>query len=238
MITDISIENITELLVHQLNSWWGDAYSQAIVRDNVAEALEKVEQGYSGLSAQHFCENGVVKFSPFHSVSWSVFLYRLSRILFLQENLREANVVYYLNKIIHSIDWFYGVDLPVHFMAEHPLGTILGKASYGDYLFVYQGVTVGGNRKDGKLYYPVLGENVVLYANATLLGDTHIGNNVIISANTYLISENVPDNCIVFGKTPNVVIKQKTEKEIYQMTRAFWNWDNRGTTLVSDRASS
>ena len=49
MITDISIENITELLVHQLSSWWG-AYSQAIARDNVAEALEKVEQGYSSIN--------------------------------------------------------------------------------------------------------------------------------------------------------------------------------------------
>ena len=53
-------------------------------------------------------------------------------------------------------------------MAEHPLGSVLGKADYGDYLFVYQGTTIGENRKGDKLFYPVLGNNILLYANSTI----------------------------------------------------------------------
>lgn len=109
-------------------------------------------------------------------------------------------------------------------MAEHPLGSVLGKAQYSDYLFVYQGTTIGGNRKKGKLYYPKLGKNVVLYANATILGETTIGNNVIVSSNTYIINEKVPDNCIVFGQSPNIVIKEKSEPEILEMTKHIWRW--------------
>ena len=75
---------------------------------------------------------------------------------------------------MHSIDWFYAVELPVHFLCEHPLGSVLGRAIYGDYLFVYQGTTVGGNRNKGILSYPKIGTNVVLYANATILGNTVI----------------------------------------------------------------
>ena len=133
-------------------------------------------------------------------------------------------MVYYLNKIMHANDWFYAVSLPCHFLCEHPLGSVLGRANYGDYLFVYQGTTVGGNRNKGKLYYPILGDNVILYANATVLGNTHIGNNVVISANSYLINETIPSNCVVFGSSPDIIIKKKSEEEIKTYTDHIWGW--------------
>lgn len=162
---------------------------------------------------------------PTFSVTWSIFLYRLSRLLFQKGNNHEADCVYYLNKIMHSNDWFYQVDLPVHFGAEHPLGSVLGKAEYGDYFFIYQGTTVGGNRTGEKLFYPVLGNNVLLYANATVLGKSVLGDNVIISANSYLINEIIPSNCIVYGKSPNIVIREKSEEEIKNMSRHIWRWN-------------
>lgn len=129
---------------------------------------------------------------------------------------------------MHSNDWFYAINLPKHFLCEHPLGSVLGRANYGDYFFIYQGTTVGGNRRrDGGIDYPVIGENVILYANATVLGDTHIGNNVVISADTYLINENIPDNCVVFGKSPNLIIKTKSEDEIKNYTEHIWGWSKR-----------
>ena len=128
-----------------------------------------------------------------------------------------------MNKIMHANDWLYAVNLPPHFLCEHPLGSVLGRAKYGDYLLVYQGTTVGGNRgKDGKLFYPTLGNNVVLYANATVLGDTHVGNNVVISANTYLMNEVIPDNCLVFGKSPDVIIKARSEDEMTAYFERMW----------------
>ena len=126
--------------------------------------------------------------------------------------------------MMHANDWFYAIDLPEHFLCEHPLGSVLGRAEYGDYLFVYQGTTVGGNRSNGNLYYPVLGDNVIMFANSTILGDSHIGNNVVVSAETYIINDNVPDNSIVFGKSPNLIIKTKTEVEIKAYTQHILGW--------------
>ena len=74
------------------------------------------------------------------------------------------------------------------------------------------------------MYYPKVGENVVLYANATVLGNTLIGNNVIISTNTYIINENIPNNCIVFGHSPNIIIKEQSEMEIKELTEHIWAW--------------
>ena len=162
------------------------------------------------------------------SVQWMIFLYRLAHQIFINGNgntPKEADQIYYLNKIMHSNDWFYAIELPEHFLCEHPLGSVLGRAEYGDHLFVYQGTTIGGNRAKDKLTYPVLGDNVILYANSTVLGDTHIGNNVVVSAGTYIINENIPDNCIVFGTSPNLTIKVKPEAQIKKYTQHIWGWE-------------
>lgn len=70
----------------------------------------------------------------------------------------------------------------------------------------------------------MLGNNILIYANSTILGNCHIGNNVIISAESYIINETIPDNCIVFGKSPDIVIKNKSEEEIKDMTSFIWKW--------------
>lgn len=98
------------------------------------------------------------------------------------------------------------------FGAEHPLGSILGKAKYSDGLFVYQGVTIGGNK--GK--YPVIGRNVTLYSNSRVIGESIIGDNVVISAETYIKDQNIPPNSLVFGKSPNRTIIIKSDEYIYR----------------------
>ena len=93
-------------------------------------------------------------FDPMYTGTWAIFLYKLSRLLLLEGNNKKAECIYYLNKVLRSVDWFYQTELPFHFMAEHLWGSVLGRARYSDYLFVYQGTTIGGNRKGDVLYYP------------------------------------------------------------------------------------
>lgn len=221
-------EDVTSLVIHQLSSLWTDI-DENVIKTNVPLALSDIEENFLEVKNKRFFDEDSqeVMFSSFVSVQWMIFLYRLSNRIWRSNpnnTPKEADLVYYLNKSLHANDWFYQINLPKHFMCEHPLSSVLGKASYGDYLFVYQGTTIGGNRRNGELSYPVLGNNVTMYANSTILGDTIIGNNVIISANTYIINTNIPDNCIVFGSSPNLIIKEKTESQIREMTSHIWNW--------------
>ena len=57
-----------------------------------------------------------------------------------------SDLIYYLNKILHSIDCYFEIKLPTKFGVEHPLGSVLGRASYSEGLFIYQGCTIGGNK--------------------------------------------------------------------------------------------
>lgn len=223
MITDELILETTNIVKRQLVNYW-TCNDEFEFYNYVKLALYDMEVNYAASANRRlYDENGLV-FNPCFSVTWMIFLYRLSHRLAIEGEIEYADKLYYLNKIMHSNDWYYAIELPIHFLAEHPLGTVLGRAKYGDYFFVYQGCTVGGNRKNGKLYYPQIGNNVIMYANSTILGNCKIGNNVVISANSYLINEVVPDNCIVFGSSPNIVIKSRNEEEIKKMTEHIWRW--------------
>lgn len=193
-----------------------DAYT------SLKEALGRAALNFSHRKGSVFESDGQAVFHITHSVQYAVFLCTYANQLYVDGYRDAADKVYYLNKVMNSVDWFYAVHFPSIWSAEHPLGSIVGRATMGEYLFLYQGTTIGGNRKKGVLCYPVLGDYVLMYANSKILGDSHIGNNVILSANTYLIDTSIPDNCIVFGQSPNIVIKQKSEDEIISMMEHLW----------------
>ena len=216
-------DDIEALVIHQLHNFFLKV-DDGSIKSSIPLALNDMDETFRGSPNKRFWNGEETLFSPYMSVQWMIFLYRLSHRLYENGGGTAADQVYYLNKIMHGIDWFYAVRLPVHFMCEHPLGSVLGRASYGDHLFVYQGTTVGGNRKRGQLCYPVIGDNVILFANATVLGDTRIGDNTVISADTYIINENIPGNCIVFGKSPDLTVVTKTENEIKEYTKHIWGW--------------
>lgn len=175
-------------------------------------ALKKCEYCFSHVENKYFrCETGEVRFNPFHSVQYMTFLYYLSNIIYRNSNDTVlCDKLYYLNKTMNGLDMFYAIELPDVFSAEHPVATVLGRAKYANGFFFYQGCTVGGNRdKDGNVFYPILGENVRMYANSSIIGKCIVGNNVVLGAGTLVKNQDIPDNAIVFGQSPNLTIKLK-----------------------------
>lgn len=215
----VDSEEICKLVCMQAKNIWNYSFESKIEK-YIFKALDRCNICFQDLKN----EKMRTEFCQYHSVQYSVFLYYLSRGLYLDNYIKDADIIYLINKNLNCVEWFYGVNLPPHFSAEHPIKSVLGKAQYGDYLFVYQGTTVGGNRGgEGKLIYPVLGHHIIMYANSTIIGDCTIGNNVIFSANSYVINTNIPDNCIVFGRGDNIKIIKKPEREILNRINCFWN---------------
>ena len=135
--------------------------------------------------------------SPFHSCQYTMFLYFLANTIFKKENkrLEICDKIYNLLKIISSADLYYEISLPEIFMLEHPVGSVMGRAKFGNYFSFMQGCTVGGNHLD----YPELGDFVIMFSNSKILGKCKIGNNVLVSANTYIKDTDIPDNSMVFN---------------------------------------
>ena len=122
----------------------------------------------------------------------------------LSSDHRDSAKLFGLNKALHGIDAFYSIELPKVFLFVHPIGTILGKAKYEDYLVVYQNVTIGSNMD---LDYPTIGKSVALMAKSTVIGSCKINENVWLSANSMIQNTNIKSHSMVFGCYPNHIIK-------------------------------
>ncbi len=186
---------------------------ERMISDCLEVVIPQCEYNFSHSENKYFSTEKegrrIIRFDAFHSIQWMTLLYYLSHELYLRKS-NLCDKVYYLNKIMHAVDLFYAIELPLHWGAEHPLGSVMGRAKYGNGFFFYQGCTVGGTRdREGSLFYPIIGENVHMFSNSSILGNSHIGNNVDIGAGAIVKNQDIPDDSIVFGESPNLIIKMK-----------------------------
>ena len=123
-----------------------------------------------------------------------------------------ASKIYLLNKMMHAIDVFYEVRLPDIFLFVHPVGTVLGRASYSDFLIVYQGCAVGSNKD----IFPLIGEYVTLHPHSKILGDCEISENCAIATGSLLLDKNLPSNTTFIGDpSKHRVLKKKTQNIVW-----------------------
>lgn len=107
-----------------------------------------------------------------------------------------------MSEHMHSstgIDIHPGAKIGKNFFIDHGTGVVIGEtAEIGDNVKLYQGVTLGalsfpkdekGNIIKGRKRHPTIGNNVVIYSGATLLGaEAVIGDNVVIGGNVWITS--------------------------------------------------
>lgn len=216
MKVSLSRTQLTDYIVSQINHFYPDrSVSTGEIRSYVEHALERVDYCFSKVKNKYFRQGNEVVFNHLHTDQYSVFLYFLCNSIFsISKNEDLAARVYGLNKALHSIDVFYEVVLPDIFYLQHPLGTVLGRAHYSDYLFVYPRCNVGANLDD---VYPRIGEGVIMYGGSSIIGDCEIGNNCWLSIGSTVMDRNVPSNSVVFGSSPENVIKPTNRSVITDM---------------------
>lgn len=76
--------------------------------------------------------------------------------------------------------------------------TINPKAVLGRKINLHKGVTIGQENRGKRKGTPVIGDNVWIGVNATIVGSTHVESDILIAPNSY-VNCDVPDYSIVFG---------------------------------------
>lgn len=70
-------EEITSLVLKQLNSFWNNI-NEDIIAAAVLKALTAIEKNFYGLPNKRFFDGTSAIFHPHMSIHWMIFLYRLS----------------------------------------------------------------------------------------------------------------------------------------------------------------
>ena len=205
MRTSIPETEIMELLSHQLrNTFMLSKDEHYSLIEAWSEVKNRLEYCFSKTPNKYYNNQGETFFNPYQSAQYTIFLYFMSRIIWIRtENSILADKVYYLNKTLNGCDLFYQVELPDFFKLDHPVGSVMGRAHYGEGFSFGQCCTVGNNRG----IYPFLGKNVRMCAFSSIIGNCKVGDNVIIGSNSGIKDIDVPSNTIVFGHTPNNIFK-------------------------------
>jgi serine O-acetyltransferase len=138
---------------------------------------------------------------------FAVTRHRLANLLYQHDVPLLSRLIAEQTHQITGIDIHAGASVGRRFFIDHGTGVVIGEtAIIGDGVTLYQGVTLGaksfqvdafGNLVKGVARHPIVGDDVTIYANATVLGRVTIGRGSVIGGNVWL-TRSVPPGSRVF----------------------------------------
>ncbi len=155
--------------------------------------LKDIDALYEGDPAAKSREEIILCYPGFYAIS----IYRLAHELY---ELRVPLLSRIMTEYAHEktgVDIHAGAKIGEYFFIDHGTGIVVGETCViGDHVKLYQGVTLGaksfeldeeGNPIKNIKRHPNIGNHVVIYANATILGgDTFVGDGCVIGASVWL----------------------------------------------------
>lgn len=169
-----------------------------------------VQAAYTGDPAAHSYDEIMLSYPSFKALT----IFRIANKLY---QLNVPILPRMMTEYAHSttgIDIHPGATIGHHFFIDHGTGVVIGEtAEIGNHVKIYQGVTIGaksfktdedGNIIKGIKRHPNIGNNVVIYSGATILGgDTTVGDNCVIGGNVWL-TESLEANKTVLAANTEV----------------------------------
>lgn len=155
--------------------------------------LKDIEALYNGDPAAKCREEVLICYPGFFAIS----VYRIAHVLY---GYKVPLISRMMTEYAHGktgIDIHAGATIGEYFFIDHGTGIVIGETTViGDHVKLYQGVTLGaksfeldenGNPVKDIKRHPNIGNNVVIYSNATILGGrTTVGDNCVIGGNVWL----------------------------------------------------
>jgi serine O-acetyltransferase len=139
----------------------------------------------------------------------AIISYRIAHLLWQHGARLIARLVSEYAHTRTGIDLHPGAQIDAGFFIDHGTGVVVGEtASIGKFVRLYQGVTLGAlslskekvQRMHGVKRHPTLEDEVIVYANATILGgDTVVGKGAVIGGNSWITSSISPGTVVTQG---------------------------------------
>ena len=217
--TDERLEDLLLLIKRQLTAAYSFCGESTIVdTESLAYAIlaemprikalliKDVQAIYEGDPAARSPEEVILSYPGFIAIS----VYRIAHELY---RLGIPYLPRIMTEYAHEktgVDIHAGATIGEYFFIDHGTGIVIGETTtIGDHVKIYQGVTLGaksfeldeqGNPVKGIKRHPDIGNNCVIYANATILGgSTKVGDGAVIGANVWVTHSVEPGSIVYYN---------------------------------------
>lgn len=177
--------------------------------------MQDIQAAFDGDPAARSLDEIVLSYPCIEAIA----TYRIAHMLY---KLDVPIIPRILSERAHSrtgIDIHPGAAIGTRFFIDHGTGVVIGEtSSIGNNVKIYQGVTLGALSpfdKDGKprkqqKRHPDIEDDVIIYANATILGGhTVIGKGAVIGGNTW-ITASVPAGAHIYSRDHQEALRQRS----------------------------
>ena len=173
-----------------------------------------MQAAYEGDPAARSTTEIMLTYPAFEAIS----IFRLAHELYvLKVPMLPRLMTEYAHRIT-GIDIHPGATVGRYFFIDHGTGVVIGETcTIGDHVKLYQGVTLGaksfeldenGNPVKGIKRHPDIGNHVVIYAGATILGGrTRIGDGCVVGGNVWLTHSLNPGETISYDAGTRMVVR-------------------------------
>ena len=167
--------------------------------------IKDVQAIYEGDPAARSPEEVIISYPGFFAIS----IYRIAHEFYKRGVPYIPRIMTEYAHEKTGIDIHAGATVGEYFFIDHGTGIVIGETTtIGDRVKIYQGVTLGAKSfeldEDGKPVkgikrHPDIGNNCIIYANATVLGgNTKIGDGSVIGANVWVTRSVEPGSTVYY----------------------------------------
>lgn len=168
---------------------------------------EDVNAAYIGDPAAVSCDEVILSYPGLKAIA----IQRLAHVLYEAKIPLIPRMMTEYAHSVTGIDIHPGARIGKGFFIDHGTGVVIGEtAVIGEQVRIYQGVTLGavsfpkdacGALIKGQKRHPTIGNNVIIYSGASVLGDIVIGDNSVVGGNVWL-TESLPPGTKITAAMP------------------------------------
>ena len=200
-----ALQQILELVIKDSDEAAEKTEALVNALPDILEVLKTdIQAGYEGDPAAKSMDEVVMTYPAFIAI----FTYRIAHKLYELGVPMIPRVMTEQAHEVTGIDIHPGATIGKYFFIDHGTGVVIGETTtIGEHVKLYQHVTLGaksfpvgpdGTPVKGIKRHPDIGDRVVIYAGATILGgDTKIGDDCVVGGNVWLTHSLDPGVSIV-----------------------------------------
>ena len=147
----------------------------------------------------------------------AVWMHRLAHRCWRMGLRTAGRWISHLARFFTGIEIHPGATIGRRFFVDHGMGVVIGETTeIGHDVLLYQGVTLGGTSLEHGKRHPTLGDNIVIGADAKVLGPVVVGDGVRVGASSVVVGD-VPPGTTVVG-IPAKPVQRRSPEEAANIT--------------------